>query len=341
MKEFKKEDIGNLLKNGYRIKSNLQNDSIRFPRDIKVSLSDKNIVVLELKTDEHSGILGNMQNNDSAFEAWCLILKYWIKDFNNSQFSLTWKGEYAANDPHYQRFLYRVKKFQELFSWFNLGEDQDKILEKDMRINPSKKILLNRPRDLRPRLKVDEYKKYNQLSEEQFNKLTEHEIERIFSSFELPMKNLAEKTGADEKTISYQLPIGIFEDKVSSGNELFPGKKGAIDLWAIGKDKQELYIFELKKIKGNAKPSVGAISELFFYAKVMADVQQRKFIFDDNKNNVQDISSILLSNKINAYLLVDKPHPLIADNIIGSNNWGGINFGCLKYDSKFNVDKIW
>jgi hypothetical protein len=70
-----------------------------------------------------------MQDDASAFEAWALVLHRWC---GAARVELRWEsvtvqtdlGRDAARWPpkalHYQRFLYRLRKFHELFGgeWF-------------------------------------------------------------------------------------------------------------------------------------------------------------------------------------------------------------------------------
>lgn len=340
-------EIGMLLREGYRKKTGEENKFIKFPKHINVFIRETNQIVL---TMGEKGICENMQKDASAFEAWCLILRYWIDEFHNYDFYLNWEKPSENNNLHYQRFLYRVDKFRGLYGkWFKLDQEQKIILTKDLRTeNPKENIFLNIPCKDRSKLPLE---KISEIKGKKFNNLSEHDVESVFASSEELQNNLAKvkNVDIDKTSFSYQLPIGVFDgrpaggkdDKDTKNTRIFPGGKGAIDLWAIGKNKDILNIFELKKIKGNKKPSVGAISELFYYSRVMSDIQKKKFCFFEPKKSKVDLSQILSTKKINAFLLVDKPHPLISKDIINDNPWTDLVFGCLQYRPDFNIDKLW
>ena len=62
----------------------------------------------------------NMQTDSSAFEGWALVTKRW------GQFQkiiLSWDKPIDLKNGHYQRFLFRVRYFNEYFhSWFEIDE---------------------------------------------------------------------------------------------------------------------------------------------------------------------------------------------------------------------------
>jgi len=283
-----------------------------------------------------------MQTDDAAFEAWCLIVRHWISEFKNSEFTLRWEKPLNGdeNEPHYQRFLYRVDNFKKLFDWFKLDSYHNDILEQDSKIKKAKMLFLNRPGDKRRAPCITSIDK-------SFGELDENDIERMFSCLDGPRKKLAIASGADAKTVSYQLPVGIFQDKVTNKpkeNLITPSRKSAIDLWAIGgNDKKTLLIFELKKIKGTSKNSVGALSELLFYAMTMSDVQNGLIGYEVQKNNKeQDIACIQRTKKIKAFLMLNNPHPLLSQNVFSAHNVKNISsLECLQYDEHLNITKLW
>ncbi len=66
--------------------------------------------------------------------------------------------------------------------------------------------------------------------------------------------------------VDRQRPVGLFSEKVANDHRVFTGGASAIDL--VGIHDRTIYIFELKK-RDNI--SIGAISELLFYANVIRD----------------------------------------------------------------------
>lgn len=342
-------DIRDKLKTGYAGPT-VKKAAIRFPSDINVSVDPsakmvelrlgKKPIAANMQSDaaafDKKTITANMQSNAAAFEVWCLILKFWIKEYADYSFMLRWNPPKKILDPHYQRFLYRVKKFSHHFGWLKLGKFERRCLT-DSSIDKGK-VIKNAPGKRTAAMVLDGVP----LS---IMNLRENDVETKIVSYSGVKKDLAAVTEVDPHTIDRQLPVGIFRDKVGKNSkfELFPGGKAAIDLWALGdKDNLTLNIFELKKLKGNQKASVGALSELFFYAMIMADVQDGAIELEDK--DVQR-NQLKKSKKINAYLLIfeDNLHPLLSKDIINNamdpNN--KLHFGCITYDDGLNFKKIW
>jgi hypothetical protein len=309
--------------------------NIRFPRDIHVSV-DPSAKMVELRLDKKN-IIANMQSDAAAFEVWCLILKFWIKEYAGYSFMLRWDPPDKILCPHYQRFLYRVKKFSHHFGWLKLeGLEirclKDSLIDKGNVIKnaPGKRVAVTAFDGCPLSIRDDR----------------ENDVETKIVSYSRVKECLAKITEVDPQTIDRQLPVGIFRDKVRKERkfELFPAGKAAIDLWALG-DKDNhltLNIFELKKLQGYQKTSVGALSELFFYTMIMADVQQGAIELEAKDNQKKHLRS---SKKINAYLLIfeDNLHPLLSKDIINNimNPNNKLHFGCITYDDNLNFKKIW
>jgi hypothetical protein len=67
----------------------------------------------------NKGLLANMQKDEAAFEGWALVLHRWC---GVEKIVLKWDlPSEGDSDRHYQRFLYRAKRFLELFpEWFKV-----------------------------------------------------------------------------------------------------------------------------------------------------------------------------------------------------------------------------
>ena len=201
----------------------------------------------------------NMQENCNAFEGWALLIKSY---FLNAKIVLDWNTEIpitdskgksvkARNYAAYNRFLYRVGKFEKLFrGWFCIFEDkQNKVYDF---INEIQTNHINNPC----------------ISDSGYNpdKGIEHIIEKDFTCEKMNRKSFLEKLKTQSPPIKLryvfdQLPNGLFEGSVTENNRKFP--TGYFDLWGIDED-DNLCIFELKKPQGN--DHIGIVSELFFYA---------------------------------------------------------------------------
>jgi hypothetical protein len=243
----------------------------------------------------------NMQVNAAAFEGWALAVKHWLPEIMKVE--LGWDFTGVDSDPHYQRFLYRAKKFQALFhDWFTIAPANTAEFGRLKTEASDHKFILNvasKPRALELAGECD-YLGCAQLSE---HKLECHIVRN--------QDALCKLLGVD--SLDRQLPVGLFRDHVSasSANEVFPRSKSAIDIWGVNKSDRTLYLFELKKW-GNIP--LGIMSELFFYSFVMADVQAERFRFQMPNPAIEATKAIA------AYILASEWHPLIDGGMLGMVN---------------------
>lgn len=114
--------------------------------------------------------------------------------------------------------------------------------------------------------------------------------------------------------------MGVFEDEVSKETAIFTGGSSAADLWGASEDGS-LVLLELKAKNNN---QVGALSELFFYAMVLADEQQGKFFRKGVEGEI-----IRGTKSLKAMILAPGIHPLITKKVFQllNTNIKGIEFG--------------
>ncbi len=252
----------------------------------------------------------NMQTDSASFEGWCVVIKSILPE--TKSIYLKWgvpEESSAGHWRHYQRFLYRVNRFQDRYRWFHPINEY----VKDMRIRSDAEkgyYKVNLPTKARDSVRKG---KEGELRSER-----DIEVDLVKSP------NLL-KSMSGATVIGNQLPIGVFEEKVARETAIFTGQASAIDLWGTNEESKTLSIFELKK-PGNTK--VGAVSELFFYAMVMKDLVDGRFAFDKRDTVPEGVKpwppqfineSI---KKINAYVLADRLHPLFSN---GSNLFSLMN----------------
>jgi hypothetical protein len=249
-------------------------------------------------TMKKKGLNENMQSDAAAFEGWALALLLHCR-VKSVQISLDPGVEPVG--PHYQRFLYRLKRFSELYP--------DHVIAKwpaspSKALNPEIERIFNQsnPRDMPTEADLRERMKAASRPNRDENDLEMAlEISNAFRShFQL-------------EKVMHQWPVGLFAGNVARGQEVFTGGKSAIDL--IGLRNDTLVLFELKKA-GNRK--VGAVSELLFYASVMRDAIGPSAIFkfksqSASKNCAIGPEDILRCSKICAVLLAPDFHPLVAE----------------------------
>lgn len=266
----------------------------RFPKNLDAVLNDE-LGVLEIHI-YNQATCENMQNDSSAFEGWIFCIYATLSDIIK-KVTLTWNIPNEKN-LHYNRFLYRVIKMQKHFSWFSIAEENVQEITAFQNRYKDAKLILTQPRITGKRTDLKEK--------------TEAFFERVF----LEEKQLYK--GIQFDVVNNQLPVGLFLNSVSQNSSIFPGNKGAIDLWGIRKD--EFWIFELKF--NNSK--VGILSEILFYLWIMEDLFfTRKIGYDPSGqtntfrdlNKVYDLAQKGIS-KLYGVLLVDKFHPCLTDNVI-------------------------
>jgi hypothetical protein len=107
-----------------------------------------------------------------------------------------------------------------------------------------------------------------------------------------------------------------------------------VDIWGVTSAK-ELVLFELKA-PGNEK--VGSISELFFYAMVLADEQKGVFFRTGREGEAIRTTAVL-----KAMILAPKLHPLITRAVFDLLNApfkGSIEFGYVDMTSEFDFRRV-
>ena len=243
-------------------------------------------------------VCSNMQDDMVAFEAWCLIL---IGNKIAKTIKLKW--DVPDNNLNYNRFLFRVNYFIQLFDWVTI-EDSVNIQEitKFKKAYYKNKLIINEPSDRQ----IDEIEKDdNSLNTEaQLEKyIVENGVEAISKQIDLNLQNL-----------NRQLPVGLFKENVKKDNSVFTGGKSAIDIFGVDYDKKTIAIFELKCSKNE---KVGILSELLFYTMFIIEMLQQNFVFADtgtkNKNRRIQVDKI---ERLKACFLVEKLHVLLDNNII-------------------------
>lgn len=325
-------DIKEIVKNAEQyLNEGLQkNINISFPRDIDIEAINDYELLMTIRND---GVLKNMQTDASAFEGWILVLR----NYGYKKFVLKWDipDSDCTNNVHYQRFMYRVFKFNELFEFFGIDPSRESAMNK-LKIdfnNKKNKYVLNVPTVRRPEVIKGKDKK---------NTNGENILEIRFVNYNY--KSLINAAGLlSEKKMDRQLPVGLFENKVEDKEKyrIFSGRNSAIDIWGIGKDEKTLNIFELKK-EGNIK--VGVISELFLYTMIMEDAIKGNFKFKKGSKGKLDPRKEICESgldRICSYILASKLHPLITKDVLSPLNDAlqkrNIKFGFVSYKLDNNL----
>lgn len=257
--------------------------------DYSLERGKKNLIIKILE----KGLKSNMQDNESAFESWAIVLKFYLAEFVKTV-TIDWEdtSEGVKNSLHFNRFVYRISKFVQTYEWV--------ISAKPIPDIPSS-LFCNCPN-------------IEGASIEQQKDLSEGWIEGKY----------VEMHKAQYEIMNHQLPVGIFYDEVSDNTYYATGKKSAIDIWAV--KNETFYIFELKK--EDNKP-LGIISEIMFYTNIVHDILSHRIRYqmDSKTNNAiqgnlrsfadfYNIYTCGVVRRINAVMLADNLHPLITQELL-------------------------
>lgn len=284
----------------------------------------------------------NMQADDAAFEGWALALHVHLN--KNIQLELDTNGEavpaWDREKPHYNRFLYRLKKFDTLYGgpdgWFTVEENLSAAAEDFDRYLHASVVTFR-----------------NNIGTKSASVRQGAEARAEAAFYASP-----DKLSAYSKDLSRQLPVGLFEGTIKKETGIFTGGSSAIDLWGLGGDASgtQMVIYELKTLKRqkSSGPSakVGIISELMFYAHYAYDMylERKGFQPTPPKNGKDPRGYRRLAEAniigIRAYMLTDKLHPLITPNVLKEMNRGSVRchqaleYEALCYDWQVKGEEI-
>jgi len=222
--------------------------SIKFSEYIEISIENKRLNIYITSKGEKFPVAQNMQTDGAAFEGWAICLKSWLADEINTV-HLTWDKPEVHNN-HYNRFLYRVWRFNGMYNWFEYDDEAGEV-EKFKKCFVGSR---NNSGNKEPNRKEKD-------CEEQVEHYMVEQNQTIFTS----------RFNIDK--INRHLPVGV---KDKNGKSLFTGGNSAIDLWGIGVDSI-VHVFELKYIKeqgGSKNIKVGIISELLLYVNIINDIRK-------------------------------------------------------------------
>ncbi|MEZ7884248.1 MAG: hypothetical protein QMB39_03240 [Bacteroidales bacterium] len=322
----REKEIINNIKKKYKELSGHYNSKIMFSdytdisiesKTLRIHIANKEINIK--KTEIKYPVSVNMQTDGAAFEGWAICLKAWLSE-EVEKVHLTWDIPSTVND-HYNRFLYRVLRFGEMFDWFSFDDKDNCVSQFKTRFINTKNNSSN---------KVPNRK----------NKECEEQVE-----FDLVNKNQnAFISHFGIKKLYQHLPIGVKTDKNSN---LFSGRNSAIDLWGII-DNRTLNIFELKYIKAHSKSKnikVGIISELLLYINIMNDIRLGIINTPNAKlSHEKELYRIIrLIENIKGIFLTNDKHPLLASpyvkSLLNCNN-KNLLFDFVNYSWDNSVKKI-
>ena len=240
------------------------------------------------------GLKANMQDDEASFDSWAIALKYHLREYIET-ITIDWERDFSNGEDgilHYNRFVYRLAKFVQTYSWAHSAKPIPVI-----------------PTTL-----------YCNIGREKAASIDKHSPE---SEGWLECKYVMDHS-MEYDVINHQFPVGIFHEKVSRTTHYTTGGKSAIDIWAIKNDC--LSIFELKEPKN--KP-LGIISELMFYTNILDDILSHRIMYEESKNVEYAVKHDIRGfkkfheayekgtiNKIESIFLANNLHPLLSNGLI-------------------------
>ncbi len=279
------------------------NKRFRLPKEIDFLIFDGTLSVMM----SAKGIMENMQKNGSAFEGWAICLKAWIPGINNVIICCKEKEKIDAKNEHYQRFIYRLWKFTEIYDWATTKDFIDEI---------------------------EQFKKLNLVVNSPLKEATKKAIH----TEAIKEREYCDREKIHFDAMDHQLPVHLFKDKVSGQEGYSVTPSSFLDIWSI--KGKTLYIYELKV---ETNKMVGIISELMYYVNVMSDIMQHKIIIQESTefrsfDKLHKMYQDGTCNMINGIFLADKLHTLIENNkeVI----MGIINDGKFNIKTKYEHQKV-
>ena len=134
-----------------------------------------------------------------------------------------------------------------------------------------------------------------------------------------------------------QLPLGIFDRRISSTTRWSPGGKSQIDLWAPAPDGETVHLFELKK-DGNLK--VGMLPEALWYARLLHRIRVGDFGGMPVTGGGEDMEIVRNAKRLRMWLLAPNVHPLLLHDRRSPLEWlqvgligTGLDFGILPFEA--------
>jgi len=309
----------------------------KLPKNMSVNEKES---VCEITLDAKCVKEKNMQEACNAFEGWSIVLYTALtalKDKNMKiRLCLNDYSEKALNKTsgHLARFLYRAERFNEQYTWFELSDELNKVLEKKAEVFRKGNIIYtNNIPEGEAGIKKKHY------HESKIEAKLAEKAEGVEGSN--LSKIIGNKMDFGSNTVNRQLPVGLFRNEVKKENSVFTGGKSAIDLWSWNNDM--FHVIELKTLN----PMIGIITEIFFYTNYMRDLLVKKtFTLNEGKGDrgYDILKKCKEIKKINGIMLADKYHPILEDktkeilDVMNDNQDAGIHYYKIDYAYTYTLE---
>lgn len=242
---------------------------------------DRLRIVVEL---DAAALCANMQDNTPASPFFALCLAWWFEHATGRPADIGVRVRGAA--PAEAGALRHWRRSQFLLSELSL------LLGSRFRVDPA-------PSWEWPSLPVLNAPIGPRSSEHARAALSEHALEVQIASSPSLLASFPHPLSA----IARQLPLGLFDGRVSEASAWTPGGASQVDLWGCSPDGRVAHLIELKT-SGNAH--VGILPEALYYARLLHHVRRRRVGGDG-----AGLAAIRGAERLVMWLVAPGYHPLV------------------------------
>lgn len=290
------------------------------PEKLTIDIKD-NKVIIEL--DGKMIVEENMQVVCNAFEGWaiashiCSGKKVVLLVNNHSLFP----SDGYIGHGHFNRFIYRIMKFTEQYSWFSVETTLNAEIDNFSKFLDKKDLVNNIP--------TKEAEETDRISDE-------NSVEAKLAENGILRSVLGNNPDIGEGTVYRQLPVGLFYGEKTRNTSIFTSGHSAIDLWK--RNGKTLNVIELKY----KNSMIGIITEIFFYSNYMLDLLDANGLFKladsagESSRGYNELEKGI--GKINGIMLADRYHPCVDCRCLFELNQNNINDKLKYYKAEYRAD---
>lgn len=316
---IEKKCILNVADIRFLLSESLREEEPKFPDYVNFELlKGERVLVISLKA--YLSPLGmmryscanGMHRGDSSFEGWALALKLRLSAYIDTvllQWDIPSDNELKSIKlAYYERFLYRVFHFSEMFAWFEVGKSNLKALEPYR--SPHIGLVNNKAAGLLKISAKEEVEAASVVS-------VAENLQILKSKFKLSI-------------VKEQLSVEIRKGKKT----FFPMNGVCMDSWGVN-NRNQLCLFKV----GSRGSNLGMISKLLFYSEVMYDILIAGRISNQDSAEESEEERLLYKmdaiEGINGYFLFDDLPPLVrgVSSLLNTNRYG-LEFFNIHYQLK-------
>lgn len=292
----------------------------QIPKSITIDSKD-NIVTISLNGKKV--VEDNMQVTGNAFEGWAIVARVCSK--KNVKLSvdgyISFPTDGFIGHGHYSRFIYRIMKFKEQYSWFEVDDCLQKEIENFQNFIKSNILVNNTPTK----------------EAEGTDRIDENSVEKKLGEDGILRTVLGDNPNIGIGQVHRQLPVGLFCKEKSKHTSVFTYGHSAIDLW--NKNGDTINVVELKYNNN----MIGIITEIFFYSNYMLDLVGERGVFSlaegEDCRGYSELKKGITS--VNGIMLANKYHPCVNNGtlkVLNDNSNKSLKYYLAEYKADIIVN---